>query len=260
MQSEHVAEEAHGWGTGRLADGGPRYAETDLARFPVEPWATWTNVVFLVVIVYWALRLRSTWRQHRLLSTVALPLLAVGWFGGTVYHAARSHIAWLLLDWVPIVLLLLLVATWLWRRLLPKAGLSFRRTAVLVAALLAPVLVAGVFAKRLATSGPLGISVSYAVLSASAVLPAILNCVRTRHAWPWLAGTLACFAAALFFRTGDAALHAAGWPHGSHYLWHVFGGLATFATFGLLHLLGEADPRSRTGAHVSPSLRQSVRP
>ena len=104
----------------RLPDLGPRYAETDLGHFPVEPWATWTNLIFAVVIVYWTRRLRGSWRRHRLLAA-ALPLLTAGWIGGTVYHATRCHVFWTLLDWCPIVVLVLLAAGWLWRRQIGRA-------------------------------------------------------------------------------------------------------------------------------------------
>jgi hemolysin III len=35
-----------------IADHGPIYAETVPGRFPVEPWATLTNLIFLAVIIY----------------------------------------------------------------------------------------------------------------------------------------------------------------------------------------------------------------
>lgn len=219
----------------RLSDLGPRYAETNLSGFPVEPWATWTNLVFLVVIVYWALRLRGQHRRHWMLS-LALPLLTCGWIGGTVYHATRSHVFWTLLDWGPIVLLVLLSAWWLWRRVLPNAGLAAGATAV-------PLLAAAALVQPLANSGPAGISLSYAVLSLSAVIPAVINAARgTPRARRWLAVVFACFGVALSFRLLDAPLSQAGWPHGSHYLWHVLGGAATFGMFRFLYELRAADP------------------
>jgi hypothetical protein len=127
--------------TQRMSDLGPRYAETDPAHFPVDAWATWTNLVFLVAVVYWTRRLRGQARRRRMLA-FTLPLLLVGWIGGTIYHATRSHVCWTLLDWYPIAI---------------------------------PVLA------------------------------------------------------------------AAGWPHGSHYLWHIFGGLATFFTFDVLYALRAGD-------------------
>jgi hemolysin III len=200
----------------------------------VEPWSTWTNLVFLFVIVYWARRLRGQWRRQFLLS-LSLPLLTIGWVGGTLYHATRSHDIWLMLDWCPIVMLILLAAYWLWRRLLPGSILAA------ATALLLPVILAAGMARLLVYAGRSGISASYAILAAGVVVPAVLNCVRQRHAWPWLAGVIVCFVAALTFRILDEPLADAGWPHGSHYLWHLFGGFATFLMFAFLYRLREGD-------------------
>lgn len=220
----------------RLADMGPRYAETDLAHIPVEPWATWTNLIFLFVIVYWVRRLRGQYRRH-LILTLALPLLAVGWIGGTVYHATRSHVFWTLLDWIPIVLLVLLAAVWLWRRLLPHVGLA-------VVATLLPLLITAALVRPLANSGPAGITASYALISTSVIIPAVWNAARCgRCARAWLAVVFLCFVVALAFRVLDAPLAQAGWPHGSHYLWHLAGGLATFCMFRFLFEL-QADAPS----------------
>lgn len=215
--------------TQRMSDLGPRYAETDPAHFPVDAWATWTNLIFLVVIVYWSRRLRGQAHRHRMLA-VAIPLLTIGWIGGTIYHATRSHVCWTLLDWCPIVILVLAAAWWLWRRLLPGGALAFCVT-------LLPLLVASMLARFLANSGPAGISISYAILAAGVVVPAVVCCVRRPDVWRWLVAVLVCFTLALTFRICDARLSAAGWPHGSHYLWHIFGGLATFFMFGFLYAL-----------------------
>jgi len=231
----------------RLSDLGPRYAETDLTNFPVEPWATWTNLIFLAVIVYWTWRLRGQRRRHMVLAA-ALPLLTIGWFGGTIYHATRSSVVWTLLDWCPIVVLVLLAAWWLWRRLLPSAALAFCAT-------LLPLLVAGALARWLANSGPAGISASYAILAVGVVVPAVGNCVRRSGMWLRLAVVLGCFAVALIFRVCDAPLAQAGWPHGSHYLWHVFGGLATFFMFGFLYALRAGDPTACPGLAVAQECR-----
>ena len=221
----------------RLADHGPRYAETDLGSFPVDAWATWTNLVFLAVIVWWAWRLRGQWRRHRLLAA-ALPILTVGWIGGTIYHATRSHVLWLLLDWLPIVVLVLMAAVWLWRRLLGS-------TAIALGALLAPLLLAYSL-RAFASDGSDRVTISYALLGSTVVLPAVLSAWYVRGSWAWLSGALVAFAVALCFRTMDLRLGAAGWPHGSHYLWHLAGGAATFLMFGFLHALREADPNDGT--------------
>ena len=85
-------------------DQGPIYLETIMGRFPVEPWNTASNLLFLVIILYWAWRLKGEIRAHRFIAG-AIPVLIIGWVGGTVYHATRSHNLWLFMDFVPIALL-----------------------------------------------------------------------------------------------------------------------------------------------------------
>ena len=85
-------------------DSGPIYRETLMGRLPVEPWNTWSNLVFLFVVIFWALRAYREPRTHLFLAG-ALPVLFIGFVGGTVFHGTRSHEVWLLMDWVPIVLL-----------------------------------------------------------------------------------------------------------------------------------------------------------
>jgi len=206
-------------------DYGPIYRETKPGRFPVEPWATASNLVFLLVALYWARRLRGRRRAHPLLCA-ALPILLVGWIGGTVYHATRSHPAWLLMDWTPIALLLQMTAFSLWRRL---TG----RTAAALALTLLPLFLSVAW-MRAAVPLRLRITVNYALMGAALALPAVLHCaLRFRRGWPWLAGAAAGFAAALAFRQWDLTSPAA-FPMGTHFLWHLFGGAAAFGVIGYL--------------------------
>ena len=96
-------------------DSGPIYLETAMGRFPVEPWNTYSNLLFLALIVFWFLRVRRNIRDH-LFIAYCLPVFLLGWVGGTVYHATRSHEVWLFLDWAPIALLALAVAIFFWHR------------------------------------------------------------------------------------------------------------------------------------------------
>ena len=96
-------------------DHGPIYLETLMGRFPVEPWNTISNLLFLALIIYWFARVRGDVAVHRFIA-YSLPVLLIGWAGGTVYHATRSHDVWLFLDFGPIALLVLAVAVFFWRR------------------------------------------------------------------------------------------------------------------------------------------------
>jgi hypothetical protein len=49
-------------------DQGPTYIETIMGRFPVEPWNTASNLLFLVIILYWVWRLKGQIRAHRFIA------------------------------------------------------------------------------------------------------------------------------------------------------------------------------------------------
>lgn len=90
-------------------DSGPIYQETIAGRFPVEPFNTISNFLFLLIILYFSRKVYANYKQHLFLA-YCLPVLFIGFIGGTLYHATRSAEIWLLLDWVPIVLLCIATA------------------------------------------------------------------------------------------------------------------------------------------------------
>lgn len=106
-------------------DSGPIYLETVEGRFPVEPFNTYSNLIFLVLVIYWGLKVYRNPKEHQFLAWI-LPIIGASYIGGTIYHATRSHEFWLRLDWMPIMLLcgalviyfiFKLVSLW-WQRLL----------------------------------------------------------------------------------------------------------------------------------------------
>ena len=85
-------------------DSGPIYKETLEGGFPVEPWNTASNLIFLFILIYWSLKVYPMASRHLFLAW-SLPVLLIGYIGGTMFHGTRSHEAWLLMDWVPIMVL-----------------------------------------------------------------------------------------------------------------------------------------------------------
>jgi hypothetical protein len=201
-------------------DAGPIYVETQMGRFPVEPWNTASNLAFLAVLVYFAGR--SGLRLRRFpVTVVSQPILLVGWIGGTLYHATRGHDLWRILDAAPIAFLALLVSVYLWHCLL---GSVLRAAAVVVG----PALLFKLSDLALPESQQTMMFAGYAFLATLIILPAILHC-RRQH-WRgvvWLVGAVVSFAIALTMRQLDASM-AAVLPMGSHWLWHVLGAAAAF--------------------------------
>lgn len=202
-------------------DFGPIYRETDMSRFPVEPWNTASNLIFLLLIVYYARRTRFDGRTHPLI-VISLPILLVGFAGGTVYHAARSHPLWLYLDFMPIFVLALLASCHFWGELLKSTV-----RAVLVA--LALFALVSLVRKALHVPAGLAISVGYSMLALLIVAPALL--VARAQAWKDVHLVLlavGAFLAAVACRTADAALGKTFLPMGTHWLWHLLGGCAVY--------------------------------
>ena len=92
-------------------DSGPIYQETMAGRLPVEPFNTYSNIFFLIIIIYFSVKVYRDYSNHRFLAW-SLPVLFLGFIGGTVYHATRSHDVWMYMDWLPIVILCLAVSVY----------------------------------------------------------------------------------------------------------------------------------------------------
>lgn len=202
-------------------DGGPLYAETDLSRFPAEPWNTGSNFILLAVVVYWAIQLSNS-KSHSVAFAVCLLLTFSCFIGGTVYHATRSHFIWLVLDGLPLLALFVFLA----------AHSLYRAAAknILTTFLFACALCASAFGARYAASGVLSAaSRTYLFL---AVLVAGSTLIRS-YLEHWkgaveLGAAVVLFAAALTARESDFGELGHLSPVGTHFLWHILGGCSLF--------------------------------
>ena len=200
-------------------DSGPIYLETLMGRFPVEPWNTYSNVLFLVLIFFWFVRVRHHVREHRFIA-YSLPIFLLGWVGGTVYHATRSHDVWLFLDFGPIALLAFAVAMFFWRR----QGASWFVAPVLV---IGPLALAGVTASVLDDTHGAVHLLGFPVVALVILTPVLRYLARS--GWKdagLVSGALVGFAVAAGFRSIDLSLPIAFLPMGTHWLWHGFGAVA----------------------------------
>ena len=215
-------------------DFGPIYAETNLAQFPVEPLATYANFAFLLILFYWAFRTRLRFDRYPLI-VAALPLLALGWIGGTVYHATRSHTVWLILDFAPIFMLALLTTVYYWK----KVTGSWLWTAVLGAG---PVLIYREIALSGSLPGNYFITLGYAMLGGNLLLPTSWHCWKyNRNGVGSIIAAVIAFACALCFRQYDFELARSTWfPTGSHFLWHLCGAASTYFLLYYVYLEPES--------------------
>ena len=228
-------------------DAGPIYLETQMGRFPVEPWNTYSNLLFLALIIFWFFRVRHHAREHQFIA-FSLPIFFLGYIGGTVYHATRSHEVWLILDWVPIAFLSIVVATSFWRRL----QFSWFIAPLLV---IGPVVLAGFAISLLGGSD---MPIWWLLVVAFAILTPVLAYL-VRSGWKdvgLVAGSLAGFAVAIGFRSIDLSVPIAFLPMGTHWLWHIFGA----ASVHLLILYIYRSDLKEAAGHVARREASRTRP
>jgi hemolysin III len=220
-------------------DNGGLYTETNLQNLFPEPLNAITSLFFLVLAIGWTIKIGKRWRHFPFLS-YALVLLYIGGIGGSIYHGFRLWRVFLIMDWLPIMLLCL------------SAGLWF--LAKLTKWYYAALLVVGYFIFqqllriRLEGDIQLFININYAVMAAIVVVPVFAFLISTlfKHAG-WVLMALIAFVVALFFRISDK------WgllTVGTHFLWHTFGAVAAFGMLRYVYLVetqGEAEQGEAKG-------------
>lgn len=214
-------------------DGGMLYAETNMHNTFPEPLNTITSCFFLAIAIYWTIKLRGKGRQHTFLS-FALVLLYIGGIGGTIYHGLRQWSFFIMMDWMPIMLLCV------------SAGVYFlaRVTRWYYSVLLVGLYVSFQFFVReeMMQRGDiqLFININYAVLAGIVLLPVLAFLIVTRFKnGIWVGMALLAFIVALFFRIADR------WEwleDGTHFLWHTFGAIAAFSMFRYIYLMNDEGP------------------
>ena len=204
-----------------IHDFGPIYAETDPSHFPVEPYNSFSNLIFLAIVILYFRRTGLSFAKFPL-TVSSLPILLTGFVGGTIYHATRSHSLWLFLDFIPIAVLVFCAAVYFWKRLTAR---------LLLAIIIGPLLLMSLrlILSQFELSRSLVISLSYSARAITILLPAFVYAFRThRGILPLLWGSLSFFAFAVIFRSLDSWPQViALFPMGTHFLWHIFGGIST---------------------------------
>ncbi|MFV8225449.1 hypothetical protein [Christiangramia aquimixticola] len=199
-------------------DSGPIYQETLAGRLPVEPFNTFSNIFFLIIIVYFSLRVYRDYNNQKFLAW-SLPVLFLGFIGGTVYHATRSHDFWMYLDWLPIIFLCLAVSIYYTF----KVEVSKTKRYWLIGIILFLV-----FGIRMIPWGPgLKTSIGYIGTALGLLLPVITYFfTNSTKNWSLVFLAFLCFGFAISFRLMDNFLYLL--PMGTHWLWHSFGAFSVY--------------------------------
>ena len=210
-------------------DGGTLYAETNLAHTFPEPLNALTSCFFLAIAIYWTIKLWGDFKSHKFLS-YCLVLLYIGGVGGTTYHAFRHWPMFIMMDWLPIMLLCV------------SAGVYF--LAQLIKWYYALLLVVFYFVFQfffrnmmMEDNPQLFISINYAVMASLVLFPVLAYLIYTKFVGgKWVGFALIAFIIALTFRIADKWEWLAT---GTHFLWHTFGAIASACMFYYIYLTQE---------------------
>lgn len=207
-------------------DGGMLYKETDLAQLFPEPLNAITAILFLAIAIFWTVKIKGSFKEYPFLA-YCLVLLYIGAIGGTVYHAFRQWPVFIMMDWMPIMLLCF------------SAGFYFLAQSIkwyyaVVMVLVYLVLTLGLRNWILVDNPSLFINVNYAIMASFVLFSVLSYLIYTQwKAGKWVGFALLSFALALTFRIVDK------WDwfsFGTHFLWHTFGAAATFCMFNYIYL------------------------
>ncbi|MCG8474356.1 MAG: hypothetical protein MI784_02620 [Cytophagales bacterium] len=201
----------------QLADGGMPYFETNLEHYVAEPWNGLTAAIFVLLAAYWFFKIKKSFRRFPFIS-YALPLLLVGGIGGTLYHAFRSFPAYLYMDWVPILVLVLSASAYFFKHYFSS---WIKSAGVITGAFLLMFLMASFTPEQYRFYA---ININYLLDALLILIPTLLIIRKVSRKTSYnVYWACASFGLALFFRSVD---HLGWLPIGTHFLWHIFGAAA----------------------------------
>ena len=194
-------------------DHGHFYRETNLSHFIVEPWNAWSSLTFLIPAIYFIWQIRKSGEKHTFMLWFACPLLILGGFGSTFYHAFRASFWLILADVLPILILVLGVSIRTWMKVLKPKWLVI--PVVVLFFLLT-------FATIRFFEGQDRVSAGYIIRGTMLLLPFVLYLrqpgIRLRL---YVLYTGLFLGLALSFRYIDDKILISWMSWGTHWLWHV---------------------------------------
>jgi hemolysin III len=225
-----------------IHDSGPLYHEFHAESMIKEPWNAISSLFFLVPVIFWLWKLRGQYRKYPMI-TFLLPLLFLNGVGSSLYHAFRASQLALLMDWMPAFIMNLILAWYMWKRVLNRPVVSvfvvlgFYVLAILSVVSLAPLLKG------------MSANVGYLFIGLSLLLPSVIYLIRTNfYKWYLLLISFVFLGIALLFRSLDYPTPNPFpdlLPQGTHFLWHVTSALAVFSLGYYLKYIRDLNPEKK---------------
>ena len=222
------------FGPEQILDGGPWYAETHITdNLIVEPWNAFSSLAIAAPAVYFLWKIRKEPTQYAFLLA-CIPFLFLNGLGSTLFHSLRTSRIFLLMDFMPALILTLLITVYFWAKALPKWWMGI-------------LAVTPVFLMRFGIidliPGQGGINASYTISGIAFLAPLflILRKYDFKKSFNIIGGSI-CFILAIYFRQIDKqAVDII--PFGTHFLWHIFSGIGAFLLADYLYFLRNQELR-----------------
>ncbi len=209
-----------------ILDSGPLYHEFHFDSWIKEPWNAYSSLFFLIPVLFWLWKLRGQYRKYSMI-TILLPLLFLNALGSTIYHAFRASDLALMLDWMPAMVMNLILCWYFWNKLIKKPLIS---GVIVLTFFMLSGFIMSYFG---ATLGDRAINLSYLLIGIGFIIPMMTFLINTRfYKWHLLAMTFLFLGIALLFRILDYPTpnpFPELLPQGTHFLWHIVSALAVFS-------------------------------
>lgn len=215
-------------GPEQITDGGPWYAETHITdSLIVEPWNAISSLAIAAPAIYFLWKIRKHPKQYGFLLA-AIPFLFLNGLGSTLFHGLRTSRIFLLMDFMPALILTLMITVYFWSRVLPKWWMSF--------AVITPVFLLR-FGVIDLIPGQGGMNTSYMISGIAFLSPVflILRKYQFKKTINIIIGAI-CFVLAIYFRQVDKEFTDL-LPFGTHFLWHIFSGIGAFLLADYLYFI-----------------------
>ena len=228
-----------------IQDGGPIYHEFHAEWFIKEPWNAYSSLFFFIPVAFWIWKLRGRYKQN-LIIVALLPLLFLNGLGSTLFHAFRQSQLFLMLDWLPALLMSVTLSTYLWTRVVKRwyFGLLIVLTFYFVAAMCVYLLI------ELTGNRNMAPNFGYFFTGAAYITPILIILIKTK--WYRLRLVVLSFlflGAALFCRASDYPNpnpFPAFMPQGTHFMWHIFSSFAVFTMGYYIYFINKIDLRDKS--------------
>ncbi|MBO3700279.1 ceramidase domain-containing protein [Roseivirga sp. E12] len=228
----------------QITDGGPWYAETHITdNLIVEPWNAFSSLAIAAPAIYFLWKIRKNPKQYGFLLA-AIPFLFLNGLGSTLFHGLRTSRVFLLMDFMPALILTLMITVYFWSRVLPKWWMSF-------------VVITPIFLMRFGVidliPGQGGINTSYMISGIAFLLPVflILRKYQFKKSINIIIGAI-CFVLAIYFRQVDKEFTEIV-AFGTHFLWHIFSGIGAFLLADYLYFIRNRELEAKANLRPASS-------